>query len=171
MDDDRFSVIQITWEIKQFDRIYPLRNKMPFSFIRTWKNPVYYLVVQVAYKITDADKSLARPGRKQAIFPSFRELGGSLPHSQGSTLIKSIHSSTHHNFDKRSFFPSRSGWGLISTPIIALIYLLLLCLCFRNSSVLAKLGHYLSLERRSLTFLCLIYIWKPRSTGLFHVSL
>jgi len=37
------------------------------------------------YDITGADKSLARPGMKQATFPYFMEIGGSLPHSQQST--------------------------------------------------------------------------------------
>ena len=37
------------------------------------------------YTYRNVDKSLARPGRKQATFPHFMELGGSLPRSQEST--------------------------------------------------------------------------------------
>ena len=37
------------------------------------------------FNVQGADKSVARPGRKQATFPYFMELGGSLPHSQQST--------------------------------------------------------------------------------------
>jgi len=34
------------------------------------------------------------------------------------TLAKSIHSSARHTFDRRRFFPSWSGQGLISTPVL-----------------------------------------------------
>jgi len=42
-------------------------------------------ISQVNRYYRGADKSLARPGRNQATFPHFMELGGSLPHSQVST--------------------------------------------------------------------------------------
>ena len=61
-----------------------------------------------------ADKSLARPGRKQAAFPAFYGTWEVHYHIHRSpppvpNLVKSIHSSAHHTFDRRSLFPSSSG--------------------------------------------------------------
>jgi len=58
-----------------------------------------------------ADKSLARPGRKQATFPAFYGTLRFHYHIHNSpppvpTLAKSIHSSAHHTFDRHSLFPS-----------------------------------------------------------------
>ena len=39
------------------------------------------------YDVPGADKSLARPGSKQATFPYFMEIGGSLPHTQEFTTF------------------------------------------------------------------------------------
>jgi len=61
-----------------------------------------------------ADKSLAQPGMKQATFPTFygtrkfittfTRVSTPVP-----TIARSIHSSAHHTFDRRSLFPSWSG--------------------------------------------------------------
>jgi len=61
-----------------------------------------------------ADKSLAWPGRKQATFPAFYGTWKFIAtftrvHHLSPTLAKSIHSSAHHTFDRRSLFPSWSG--------------------------------------------------------------
>ena len=54
-----------------------------------------------------ADKSLARPGKKQATFPAFYGTWMIHYHIHKSpppvtTVAKSIHSSAHHTFDRRS---------------------------------------------------------------------
>ena len=52
--------------------------------------PIYNcpLIENKIYRV--ADKSLARPGRKQAIFRTFYGIGGSLPHSEESTTCPYI---------------------------------------------------------------------------------
>jgi len=61
-----------------------------------------------------ADKFLARPGRNQSTIPAFYETWRFITTFTSSpppvpTLAKSIHSSAHHTFDRRSLFPSSSG--------------------------------------------------------------
>jgi len=57
-----------------------------------------------------ADKSLARPGKKQATFPAFYGIWKFMTtFTTVPTLAKSIHSSVHHTFARRSLFPTWSG--------------------------------------------------------------
>jgi len=61
-----------------------------------------------------ADKSLARPRRKQAAFPAFCGTWRFITtftrvHHLSPTLAKSVYSSVHHTFDRRSLFPSWLG--------------------------------------------------------------
>jgi len=73
-------------------------------------------------KYRGADKSLARPRRKQATFPAFYGTWRFI-----TTFTRVHHLSLpkpnqfiplpHHTFDRRSLFPSWSGYGLICTPV------------------------------------------------------
>ena len=61
-----------------------------------------------------ADKSLARPGRKQATFPAFYGTWRFITTFTRvpppvSTLAKSVNSSAHQKFDSRSLVPSLLG--------------------------------------------------------------
>ena len=106
------------------------------------------------------------------------ELGGQLPHSQKATTCP--YPSQINPF----LCPSQVwqaqlvsflvGLKIVSTLVIVLVHLLLLCLRFRNSSVLANLRHYLLLERRRwhsyVQYIYIyIYIWKPRNAMIISL--